>query len=43
MKANEIYFLQFLGPQSQFSIPIFQRPYSWEKSYCKQLWDDILT
>ena len=42
MKANEIYFLKFLEPRSQFSIPIFQRPYSWEKSHCKQLWDDIL-
>ena len=42
MKANEIDFLKFLEPRSQFFIPIFQRPYSWEKSHCKQLWDDVL-
>ena len=42
MKANEIDFLKFLEPRSQFFIPIFQRPYSWKKSHCKQLWDDVL-
>lgn len=26
----------------QFSIPIYQRNYSWTESQCKQLWDDIL-
>ena len=25
----------------QFTIPIYQRPYSWEEKHCKQLWDDI--
>ena len=42
MKANEIDFLKFLESRNQFFIPIFQRPYSWEKSHCKQLWDDVL-
>ena len=41
MKANEIDFLKFLESRNQFFIPIFQRPYSWEKSHCKQLWDDV--
>ena len=42
MKANEIDFLKFLESRNQFFIPIFQRPYSWKKSHCKQLWDDVL-
>ena len=42
MKANEVDFLKFLESRNQFFIPIFQRPYSWKKSHCKQLWDDVL-
>ncbi len=26
----------------QYVIPIFQRPYSWEKDECEKLWDDIV-
>ena len=34
--------LTFLRPLQQFSIPIFQRRYSWEEKNCQQLLDDIL-
>lgn len=26
----------------RFVIPVYQRPYSWDKEQCEQLWDDIL-
>ena len=34
--------LDFLQRPQQFSIPIFQRRYSWTKKDCQQLLDDIL-
>ena len=34
--------LTFLQGLQQFSIPIFQRRYSWEEKDCQQLLDDIL-
>ncbi len=42
MKGNEKGFLEFLSERSQFFVPIFQRRYSWEKTHCEQLWNDIL-
>ena len=42
MKATETSFLKFLKQASQFSIPIYQRTYSWEERQCQQLWDDLL-
>jgi len=42
MKAGEANFLVFLNNAKQFSIPIFQRMYSWQKEECQQLWDDII-
>ena len=42
MKAQDIQFTQLLEGSKQFIIPIFQRTYSWEKSHCQQLWDDII-
>lgn len=42
MKAGEANFLVFLKNAEQFSIPIFQRMYSWQKEECQQLWDDII-
>lgn len=30
------------GSNSDFLIPDYQRPYSWEMDQCKTLWDDIL-
>ena len=42
MKAEQTYLLHFLEGTRQFSIPIFQRPYSWEKKQCERLWRDIM-
>ena len=42
MKATEANFLGFLKKSPQFSIPIYQRTYSWTERECRQLWDDIL-
>ena len=42
MKANEANFLEFLRKSTQFTIPIYQRTYSWTERECGQLWKDIL-
>ena len=42
MKATETKLLEFLRKSPQFSIPIYQRTYSWTESQCRQLWDDII-
>ena len=42
MKATETKLLEFLRKSPQFSIPIYQRTYSWTQSQCRQLWDDII-
>lgn len=42
MKADQTYLLHFLEGTRQFSIPIFQRRYSWEKKQCERLWHDIM-
>ena len=42
MQANETRFLRFLQKPQQFSVPIFQRRYSWEKKQCERLWNDIV-
>ena len=42
MKATEANFLEFLKKSSQFTIPIYQRTYSWTERECHQLWEDIL-
>ena len=42
MKAQDIQLTQLLEGSKQFIIPIFQRTYSWERSHCQQLWDDIV-
>jgi uncharacterized protein with ParB-like and HNH nuclease domain/predicted transport protein len=42
MKAQDLQFTQLLEGSKQFIIPIFQRTYSWERSHCEQLWNDIL-
>ena len=31
----------FMNKKSDFLIPNYQRPYSWEESECQTLWDDI--
>ncbi len=42
VKANHTQFLTFLKTSQQFVIPIYQRTYSWTRSECEQLWNDIL-
>jgi len=32
----------FLGTDQQFTIPIFQRKYDWDKEQCEQLFDDMI-
>ncbi|MDE3089951.1 MAG: DUF262 domain-containing protein, partial [Chloroflexota bacterium] len=42
MDAKSANFLKFLEGNKQFSIPIYQRPYSWTRKQCRQLWEDIV-
>ena len=42
MHAEESNLLEFLKKSTQFTIPIFQRTYSWGDAELKQLWDDII-
>lgn len=42
MKSIVISMLTFLQELQQFSIPIFQRRYSWEEKDCQQLLEDTL-
>ena len=42
MNSAVVPILNFLRLSQQFSIPIFQRRYSWEEKDCQQLLDDIL-
>lgn len=30
------------GTYRQYTIPVYQRTYTWEKKQCKQLFDDII-
>lgn len=34
--------VKFLGNDQQFTIPIFQRNYSWKEEQCRELFDDII-
>ena len=43
MKATEANLLEFIKKSSQFSIPIYQRLYSWTENECERLWNDIMT
>lgn len=42
MVAKEAKLSSFLEGSKQFIIPIYQRTYSWRRSHCDQLWNDIL-
>ena len=42
MKAAKAELLSLLDGKRQFTIPIYQRTYSWQKKQCQQLFDDIL-
>jgi uncharacterized protein with ParB-like and HNH nuclease domain len=42
MVANEKSFKQFLETRDiHFTIPVYQRPYSWQEDQCQQLLDDL--
>ncbi len=42
MKASETSFTSFMQKTGQFSIPIYQRKYSWTKEQCDRLWNDVV-
>ena len=43
MRAEETSLLKFLRRHTQqFVIPIYQRPYSWERRHCNRLWSDLV-
>lgn len=41
MNANETKLQPILEGTKQYVVPLFQRPYSWEKDQWERLWDDI--
>ncbi|MGB3534112.1 MAG: DUF262 domain-containing HNH endonuclease family protein [Microcoleaceae cyanobacterium] len=43
MKANETSLRNLLEGTKQFQIPLFQRPYSWEKPNWEALWEDLIS
>ena len=43
MITEQRMFLDVLGAHNiQYTIPVFQRVYSWNKDQCDELWDDVL-
>ncbi|HWZ43707.1 MAG TPA: DUF262 domain-containing protein [Candidatus Saccharimonadales bacterium] len=42
MEANPVRVIQYFDGTKQNIVPLFQRPYTWEKSHWTNLWDDIL-
>ncbi len=42
MKAENVYFYNFIKTDIHINIPLYQREYSWQKEQWKELWDDIL-
>lgn len=43
MRMREMALIDFLGePDARFSVPRYQRAYSWEAEECDELWRDIL-
>ncbi|MGD1713326.1 DUF262 domain-containing protein [Dapis sp. BLCC M172] len=42
MKASEIKLQKILEGTQQYVVPLFQRPYSWERQQWDNLWDDLI-
>ncbi len=42
MQATATPLVQLFGGYQQFTMPIFQRPYSWRTDHCKTLFEDII-
>lgn len=43
MKGDKTTILKFLRNDARFSIPVYQRDYSWGKEQCRQLYDDLIS
>jgi len=43
VEANPVRIVQYFDGEKQSIIPLFQRPYTWEKRNWQTLWEDILT
>jgi uncharacterized protein with ParB-like and HNH nuclease domain len=43
MKASETSLRNLLEGTKQFQIPLFQRPYSWDKQKWETLWEDLMS
>ncbi len=42
MKANETTLRSLLQGERQYVVPLYQRPYSWERKDLDQLWQDLI-
>ena len=42
MEARETTFRNLVEGTNQYVVPLFQRPYSWERRRWRQLWDDLI-
>src|SRR5262249_61348448 len=42
MKANETTFQHVIEGNKQYIVPLFQRPYCWDKSQWETLWNDLV-
>ena len=42
MKASETKLQPIIEGSKQFVVPLFQRPYSWEKKEWETLWEDLV-
>ena len=42
MKASETKLQKILEGTQQYLVPLFQRPYSWEKQQWENLWNDLI-
>ncbi len=43
MEANPVRIIQYFDGTKQSLIPLFQRPYTWDKEKWSVLWDDIMS
>ncbi|MBD1212939.1 MAG: DUF262 domain-containing protein [Dolichospermum circinale Clear-D4] len=43
MQVNHVALRRLLDSTIQYQIPLFQRPYSWEKKNWQTLWDDLIS
>ena len=42
MQASETKIQPIIEGTKQYLVPLFQRPYTWDKKQWQQLWDDLL-